>query len=270
MNKTLFSALGAATLLTACANDTPHDSGASDELSSQVAFYGLTVMDCQQQATDCVQSNSGGFLSGTARCSTKLTKCLANASAEVAKNVVEESKQVTQCASSGVECVSGAGKLRDVLSCQNTLESCVVERVNELTGIPLPTTQQVVAEVAEHAGVVVEHATEVVETVAETAHEVVDTAVDVADHAVDTAVTVADRAIETTGAVAEHVVEHATEVTGAVVETATSVVTDAVDTTLTVGKTALQCADESRTCIRTTKKLISCQLAYAECMAAVL
>lgn len=282
MKNTMYCALTLAALTGACANDTQHESASTDDLSTQVAFYGLTVMDCQQQATQCAQNGAGkGFFSSTISCSTKLTRCLGKASAEVAKGAVAETHEVAKCGTSGAECVSKAQSLSDVLACQNTAESCVVDRVKETTGIPLPTSQQVIGKVAEEAGQTIETATEVVHTVGEAAGEVVSTtvqvadhvvehAVDVADRAVGTAVTVADHAVEHATDVAEHVVETTTKVTGEVVGTAVEVVDQAVDSTLDVAKSAVQCADESRTCIKTTKKLLSCQLAYASCMASAL
>jgi hypothetical protein len=282
MKNSIYCAVTVAALTGACANDTQHDTASTDELSTQVAFYGLTVMDCQQQATQCAQNSAGkGFLSSTLGCSSKLTRCLAKASAEAAKGAMAETREVAKCGTSGAECVSNAQKLSDVLACQNSAESCVVERVKETTGIALPTSQQVIGKVVEEAGQAIETTTAVVATVGEAAGEVVATSVDVADHvvghatevaeqAVGTAVRVADHAVDHATNVAEHVVETTAAVTGEVVGTAVAVVDDAVDTTLGVAKSALQCAEESRTCIKTTKKLLSCQLAYASCMTSVL
>jgi hypothetical protein len=266
MKTTTFCTLTLAALTSACAANTPSQSAASpDELSAQVAFYGLTVVDCQQQATQCYKTEKRAI-----GCSTKLARCLSRAGAEAAKNVIEETREVTACGKSGVQCFGDATKLSVVLGCEDQVESCVLGHVNELTGIPLPTSQQAVAEVATHAG-------EIVETAVEATGEIVQTGVQVAgqvtEHVVDTAHEVVDSAVTVSGEVVEHavettgqVLETAHEVTHEVVETATGVVGDVVDTGLNVGKTALQCGEESRTCIRTTKKLLSCQVAYATCL----
>jgi hypothetical protein len=282
MKNTMYAALAVAALTGACANDTMPETASTDELSTQVAFYGLTVMDCQEEATQCAQSSAGGgFLSRTLGCSSKLTRCLTKASAEAAKGALAETREVAKCGTSGAECVSKAQTLSDVLACQNSAESCVVDRVKETTGIALPTSQQVIGKAAEQAGQAIETATEVVATVGEAAGEVVATTVDVADHvvghasevaehAVDSAVRVADHAVGHAADVAEHVVETTTAVTGEVVETAVAVVVGARDNNPRVAKNKLQCADESRTCIKTTKKLLSCQLAYVTCMSSAL
>jgi hypothetical protein len=267
-----------AALTTACAADNkPSESAATgDDLSAQVAFYGLTVVDCQQQATQCYKTQKHAL-----NCSTKLARCLSRAGAEAAKGVLEETREVTACGKSGVQCVGDATKLSAVLGCEDKVESCVLGHVTELTGIPLPTSQQAVAEVASTAGQVVETAVEatgeIVETGVRVAGQVVQTGTQVAEHVVETTLDATHQVVDTTVKVGGEVVEHAVEVTGEVLETAhavtaevaqtaTAVVGDVVQTGLNAGKTALQCGEESRSCIRTTKKLLSCQLAYATCL----
>jgi hypothetical protein len=264
MKTTTLCVLTLAALTGACASDSSEPSVASgDELSAQVAFYGLTVVDCQQQATQCYQSQPRG-------CSSKLARCLGRAGAEAAKGVLAETKDVTACGKSGVQCLDDATKLSAVLKCEDKVESCVLTSVQDLTGIPLPTSQQAVAHVAAHVGEVAEVAVQTAGTVVAATTEVVETAVETTGQVIETGVKV-------TGEVAEHAVEHvgevietAHEVTAEVAQTATGVVSDVVDTGVAVGKSALQCGEESRTCLKTTGKLLSCQRAYVECLATAL
>lgn len=242
-----------AAMATGCANG-GESSPATDDVSVQTAFYGLTVMDCQQQATQCFKDNTGlRLFRKPVSCSVKLTSCLTKASAEVAGNVVHEVKDVTKCGTGGVSCFADARGLRNVLACENTVESCVLDTVNDLTGIPLPTSQQV-------AGAAIETAGQVVEVAVDATGQVIETAAEVTEHVVETAA----------GATRE-VVSTAVEVTTEVVETAANVSKEVVQTAAATGvkvvKNALQCGDESRQCIRTTRKLLSCQLAYTRCLA---
>lgn len=281
MKTTMLYTLTVAALTSACASDRPSDTSAAsdDDVSVQVAFYGLTVVDCQQEATKCFQDKAGNAAFRRQNsCSTKLTRCLGKASAEAAKNVADEAADVAQCGKTGSKCFTGAAELSAVLACQDKVETCVLGSVNELTGIPLPTTQQVAGEIVAQAGEIVEHATEhvgeVTETAAKITGEIVETGATVvehvAEHAVETAVAVTDHAVGTTRRVAGDVLETTGTLTGNVLETATTVVDATVETGVAAAKSALQCGEESGTCIRTTKKLLSCQLAYAECLSSAL
>lgn len=250
--KTMFLgvAVGAALLGGCEAESSPR---ATDDVSVQTAFYGLTVLDCQQQATQCFSENSGWRLfRRPVDCSLKLTSCLTSASVEVANNVVEEAADVTSCGSSGVACFRGARTLKSVLSCEASVESCVLETVNDLTGIPLPTSQQV-------ANAAVSAAAEVIDATTEVAEEVVETAVGVTGEVIE-------HAVETTGQAAETALAVGAET----VDTAVAITEDVLQATAATGVKvvtgALQCAEESQTCIRTTRKLLSCQLAYAKCL----
>lgn len=239
--------------------------GATDDVSVQTAFYGLTVMDCQQQATQCFKANSGfSLLRRPVNCSVKLSACLAKAGTEAASNVVNEVKDVTTCGSDGLSCFADARSLRNVLSCEDGVESCVTSSVSELTGIPLPTTQQV-------AGAALETAGAVVESTAAVAGEVAEAAAGVTKEVVGAAVDVTGQVVETAAGVTGQVVGTAIDVTGQVVETAVDVTKGVVQTAAGAGvkavKTALQCGEESRVCIRSTGKLLSCQLAYTKCLA---
>lgn len=281
MTKSAFGSVILAVLGCACASDSAQQA-TNDAVATQVAFYGLTVMDCQHQASQCAQGHqAGGFLRTAVGCSTELSKCLVEAGHEVAHEVLDETREVTSCGTSGAHCLSEADSLRSALACENNVETCVTGQVETLTGIPLPTTQEVIAEVSDEVGEVVESATdvahEVVDVVEDTAgtvldatHEVVDevveTTADVAEHAVETTADVAEHAVDTTADLAEHAVDTTADVAEHAVDTVGTLATDVVDTTHKAGMTALQCGEQSRDCIRTTHKLLSCQLDYAECL----
>ena len=261
---TTFCVITLATFTGACASDKSDEVVASnDDVSAQVAFYGLTVVDCQQQATQCYQSQPRG-------CSSKLVRCLSRASTEAAKGVLAETADVAACGKSGAQCFGDAAKLSAVLACEDNVESCVLTRVKDLTGIPLPTSQHVAGEVVAHVDEVAEAAVQTVGSAVEVAGEVVETAVEKTGEVIETGVKVtgevAEHAVEVTG----EVIETAHQVTAEVAATATGVVSDVVETGVSVGKTALQCGEESRTCLRTTGKLFSCQRAYVECLSTAL
>ena len=58
MNKKLLGLLVVSTLAIGCADDANSPSEvADDEVSVGTAFYGLTVMDCQSQATQCLENS---------------------------------------------------------------------------------------------------------------------------------------------------------------------------------------------------------------------
>jgi hypothetical protein len=259
MKKSLFGSVILAVLGSACASDGAQHA-TNDDVATQVAFYGLTVMDCQHQASQCAQGHPGsGFLRTALGCSAQLSECLAKAGHELASDVLDETQEVTTCGTSGARCLSEADTLRTALACENEVETCVTGHVETLTGIPLPTSQEVIGEVTEHVG-------EVVETATEVAHEVADVVEDTADTVLDATHEVAEEVIETTADVAEHAVETTADVAEHALDTVETLATDAVDTTEHVAKTALQCGEQSRDCIRTTHKLLSCQLDYAECL----
>jgi hypothetical protein len=250
MNTKSFALLFASVIAVGCTADVsepaaPAPEQTADDIALTTSFYGLTVMDCQAQATQCFISNSGiRLFRRPINCSAQLTKCLASASVEVASEVVDAAADVTECGTDGVSCFVDARRLSDVRACEAAVETCVVDKVDELTGIALPTSQEIIDTTLGTAGVVIETATgvvgEVVETTTEVVGEVAETATEVVATTVDTATTVVSETVET-----------ATEVVAPVVDTAVGIV---------------DCSAESQKCWRTTRDFFGCQRQYNACL----
>jgi hypothetical protein len=242
MKKMMLGLLVGSAVLGGCANEsTPPSELAEDEVSVGVAFYGLTLMDCQNQATQCFETRPRrglfSFLRRPVDCGVQLSTCVAEASAEA---VLEEAEDVTSCGLEGVSCFTDAGDLESVVSCQQHVEGCVIETVDDLTGVKLPTTAEVIETAGEIVETAVEVTGEVVETAVEVTGEVVETAVDVTGEVVDTAVTVVEETVETAGEV--------------------------ITTTVDKVDGAVDCAQESRQCWRDTRDFFGCQSAYRACL----
>lgn len=255
MNKKLLGLLVGSTLAFGCASDADSPSDvADDEVSVSTAFYGLTVMDCQAQATQCLEDSRRGLFSLLRRpvtCSVQLSACLTEATVQAAGSAVTAVAEVTSCGTQGVSCIADANDVASAIACQEHVEGCVIDTVNEHTGIELPTTREVVEAAAGVVG-------EVVETAVEVTEEVVETAVNVTGEVIETAVEVTEEVVETAVDTATTVVTETVETAGEVVETAVGVVNGAVD-----------CAAQSRQCWRDTRNLLSCQRQYNACLRAL-
>ena len=296
MNR-LLCIVALAAVTAGCAEDSAPESESKQVASEiDVAYLGLTVMDCQAEATQCVRNGRGRFLRATLDCSVRLNACLADLAVQTAGRAAGSATEVLACGTSSVECVASSAKLSEVLACEANVETCVVDRVDDLTGIRLPTTRDVVGEAAGVVGDVLDTGVEVVgtavdttvhvadtavgaavdvaSTTAEVAGTVVGTTVEVAGTAVEAGVEVVGTAVDVTVGTAGTVIDTAAGVAGSTVETAGGVIQGTVETAgEVVGGTvagigvALDCSAEARSCWRTQRDLLACQKSYRECLA---
>jgi hypothetical protein len=274
----LLSLVAATVLVTACADESAKTTDERVAPDVQTAYLGLTVIDCQSEATQCVRAGQRRFLSATVGCSLKLNACLVDVAAQAAVQVVGSAEEVLSCGQPSVDCVASAKRLRDVVACEAAVETCVVDKVDELTGIQLPTTHEVVEVVAGAAEDIVTTGVVVIDGVAQTGVHVVG---EVVETGVEVVGAVAEGSVEVVGAVAEGGVQ----VVGAVVDTTVGLAGDTIGTAVTVVDTTVQtagavvhgaldgvdnvldCSAEARSCWRTTRDLFACQKSYGDCLA---
>lgn len=239
------------------------DSSLAGDAGVGTAHLGLTVIDCQTEATQCVSSAKSRFLQATLGCSGKLTACLADASAQAATQVIESSDEVLGCGTSNVQCVADAQKLTDVLGCERKVASCVVGTVESTTGIVLPAALTAVEEVVESAtgvvGEVADSSLGLVDQVVESTGSVTGTVVETAGELVQTSVGVVGEVAATTASSAGEVVQTGVGVVSVVATATVQSASAAVDNTLS-------CSQTARSCWRSTRRLLGCQADYAACL----
>ena len=182
------------TAMTGCASngDAPSSSGQTADsqvnVSLGTAVYGLSVRDCYAEASECLEQQGNEartWVSQSLYCQSELRACLADVAVEAAGEVVAEARDVTQCGQDGLTCYTQTRGIQETLDCRNQVEVCVNDNVEDLTGIRLPTSREIV-------GAAVDAAEGVVERAVDRATQVVDTAVAVAEGAAQAAVDVAE------------------------------------------------------------------------------
>jgi hypothetical protein len=218
--------------------------GVTSDPGIDTAFLALTVMDCQSQATQCLEANANRRWWQRARnCTGDLVRCNTEAAFDTVETSVAEVDDVIDCADAGVDCFSDARRVSEALACEQSLEACTLETVADITGIELPTS-----------GEIVEDTVEVVE-------ETVDTAVTIVEDTVDTVVVVVEETVE----VVEDVVEETVDTAVEVVEGAAEVVDTTIDNTLATA----ECANQSRKCLSSFGGFFTCRAEYRTCMDAI-
>lgn len=272
MKKSLKIALSGLVLTVGCASDPAPKQEVSESLTLGTAFYGLTIKDCYATATDCVETAPADhtWVQSAATCRTQLHVCLGDMLTEAAGTIVQEAHEITKCGQGGLSCYGDARHLSEALDCRNGVEVCVNTEVENVTGIELPTSREVVTAAVDTAHAAAEHA-------AETAHEVAVTAVDTAhaaaEHAVDTAHAVVEHAENTAGYVVEGAVGTA-EALGGIAATAVhdtaAVAIHVVGEVTAPARNAVECALEAQDCLWDTKELFTCREAYRSCLLTIL
>ena len=285
MKKTTFTTLSMLTVLSVgCAADdtaetptTPAPVAAEQIVAADkpvgVAFYGLTIIDCQDEATTCLEQHGDG-------CTARLTDCLTDVSLQIGKDRIADVGDTVKCGTDGLTCFSGVGELQAAVACQATVENCVIEKVDTLAKVKLPHTHRIL----DLAGSLIETAVDIVEPVVGTAVNVVGQTVDAAGEVVgktvETTGKVVGKAVDATGKVVDTAVDATGKVIGTTAHVAGEVVEAAVSTVDTVAGTAIdavggvvdgvldvaECSVVSSRCWRESRDFRTCQDAYRKCL----
>lgn len=264
--------------------ETPADPAISAEAPVGVAFYGLTVIDCQDEATECFEKNDKG-------CTARLTDCLTDISLQLTQDTIQEVGETVQCGTDGLTCFSGVGEVQAAVKCQQRVEDCVIDRVKAVSGVKLPHSKRIlgiVGDLVDTAVDIVEPvvgiATDVVGSTAQAAGQVVGATVDTAGHVVgetvkatgkvvvatlDATGEVVGTTVDATGKVVGGVLGGAVDAVGSVVVLGGNVLTGTLDAAGSVIGDVLkvpQCSLESSRCWRETRDYPACQAEYRACL----
>lgn len=241
LKKSLLTVLSTVALLGCASDSTPGQEGPTQEspppLPSDAlgtAFFGLTVKDCYASAAECFEgvTDPATWASETAACHLQLRGCFGDLVKDAVSTVHEGVVEVAQCGHDGLTCFGEAHEFDAVRTCRENVEGCVNGTVQDLTGIELPTTK-----------------------------EILDAAVD-AHH---TVVAVNVEAVESTVGTAVAV----TDVAAGVVEDTIGAAVDVVGSVAMSAERLLECAAQAHTCMWDTADFFACSDAYQSCVMAV-
>lgn len=243
-----------------------------------VAFLGVTVMDCQSEATRCFQDAQGAM---PAECTSKLTACLGSIEVHDVGASTAAAIDTITCGTDGLSCVLEARSLSDVLACQGEVEGCVVDHVKAATGITLPTPTDLIKAAVDVLEEPLDAVGDVVEEVAMAGGKVIRATIDATGKVIDATGKVIGATVDATG----KVLDATGKVVGEVVKTGATIVGDTahaagdlVSGTLQTGgkilgevtgglTSLLECSAESQQCWRKTRDYGSCSKQYDACLA---
>jgi hypothetical protein len=241
IKKSLLTTLSAVVLF-GCASDAHSAQKVAPQASSVAppadalgaAFFGLSLKDCYASAADCAHgvTDPHTWASAIADCRTQLHGCFGDLVEEALTAVEQGVTEIAQCGQEGLSCYGDAHDVEAVVACHQHVEGCVDGKVEDLTGIELPTTK------------------EILDTAVETAHTVSAVPAEAAESTADTAVTVTDIAGDAIG----DTLDGAAQIAGGVASSAESL---------------LDCAVQGHECMWDSADFIACSDAYQACVEAI-